>query len=178
MRVCMSWMAGYVRSYVCCSLTIQSFLHQQSSFSLPEHYFHSLCHAPILVHTFFLLHSFTILSLPVIPVELSLDCYSALSSIVLLIYLNLFSLSAPLPLSYLTLFVSHSPAELPDWSNIYSYLPKGPISKEASVAKIADFLSANITGCSYSTFKGEVLLLALCTPYCEVTHFDCYHPST
>jgi len=39
---------------------------------------------------FFLLHSFTIVSLPLIPVELSLDCYSALSSIVELIYLSLF----------------------------------------------------------------------------------------
>ncbi len=90
---------------------------------------HSVMLLFLFIH-FFLLHSFTIVSLPLIPVELSLDCYSALSSIVLLIYLSLFSLSAPLPLSYLTLFVSHSPVELPDWSNIYSYLPKGPISKE------------------------------------------------
>lgn len=75
----------------------------------------SLCHSITSIHSamllflfihFFLLHSFTILSLPLIPVKLSLDCYSALSSIVLLIYLSLFSLSAPLPLSYLTLFVS------------------------------------------------------------------------
>ncbi len=89
----------------------------------------SLCQSITSIHSgmllflfihFFLLHSFTILSLPLIPVELSLDCYSALSSIVLLIYLSLFSLCDPLPLSYLALFVSHSPAELPDWSNIYS----------------------------------------------------------
>jgi len=71
---------------------------------------------------FFLLHSFTIVSLPLIPVELSLDCYSALSSIVELIYLSLFFFfhSQHLSFSYLPLFVSHSPAELPDWSNMYS----------------------------------------------------------
>lgn len=33
--VCELWMAEYMQSYVFCSLTIQSFLHQQSSVSLP-----------------------------------------------------------------------------------------------------------------------------------------------
>lgn len=118
--VCMSWMAGYVQSYVFCSLTIQSLLHQQSSLSLPEHYFHSLCHAPILVHTFFssaLVHNFISSSHSRGTVPRLLFC-SVIHCPTHLF--ESFSLCEPLPLSYLALFVSHSPAELPDWSNIYS----------------------------------------------------------
>lgn len=99
--VCMLWMAEYVQSYVFCPLTIQSFLHQQFSFSRPEHYVHSLSHATILVQTIFvLLRSFTFLSLPLFPMVLPLCCYSALSSIVSLIYLSLFFI----PCTSLSLF--------------------------------------------------------------------------
>jgi len=51
-------------------------------------------------------------------------------------------------------------------------VPKGPISKEASVAKTADFLTANITA------HLRVMLTALCMPYCKVIHCDYYLRST
>lgn len=122
----------------------------------------SLCHSITSIHSamllfsfihFFLLHSFTILSLPLIPVKLSFDCYSALSSIVLLIYLSLFFTlcTSPSLLSHSLCFIV-----LQSYQTSLTYIHscrRDPFQKEASVAKTADFLSANITGCSYSTFK-------------------------
>lgn len=105
--VCYGWLST---CSLMCSVLLQfnRFCINSLPLSLPEHYFHSLCHAPILVHTvFFLLLSFTILSLPLIPVELSLDCYSALSSIVLLIYLSRFFFSFTLCTSLISLSLFH-----------------------------------------------------------------------
>ncbi len=123
---------------------------------------HSVMLLFLFIHFFFCTRSQLYLFLSFLwncPSTVILLCHPLSNS-----FIWVFFHSLHLSRSYITLFVSHSPVELPDWSNIYSYLPKGPISKEASVAKTADFLPANITGCSYSTFKGEVLLSALCTP--------------
>jgi len=118
-----SVMVGWVHAVLCVLFSYNSIVSASTVFYLSARlYFHSLCHAPILVHTFFssaLFHNCISSSHSRWTVPRLLFC-SVIHCWTHLFESFFFSHSQHLSFSYLPLFVSHSPAELPDWSNMYS----------------------------------------------------------